>query len=159
VDLGCPIHGSPLLEGLRCGGSSDRRYPAKWAYNDYPYGNPEWASGVVARARGDQEKALPAFATARNKLQANFAGLEDAEYLAKVSELDAGLGRKEEAILEAQRAVELLPIAKDSVNGPRFVAHLALVYAWTGERDRALEQLEKSRDSPGSPRRIRTHIR
>ena len=57
-------------------------------------------------------------------------------------EVDAGLGRKEDAIREALRAVELLPIAKDSHWGPSQVAGLALVYAWTGERDRALEQLE-----------------
>jgi len=123
--------------------------PAKWADSDCPYGSPEWASGLVARARGDQEKALAAFTTARNKLQANFADLEDTEYLANVSKLDAGLGRKEEAIREALRAVELRPIAKDSVNGPRLVTHLALVYAWTGERDRALEQLEKVATIPG----------
>ena len=35
-----------------------------------------------------------------------------------------------------------MPIAKDSLNGPIMVANLALVYAWTGERGRALEQLE-----------------
>jgi len=56
--------------------------------------------------------------------------------------LDAGLGRKEDAIREALRAVDLMPIAKDSYWGPLAVANLALVYAWTGERDRALEQLE-----------------
>ena len=64
-------------------------------------------------------------------------------YFAGVARLDAGLGRKEEAIREARQAVELVPIAKDSLNGPSVVANLALVYAWTGERDRALEQLAK----------------
>ena len=33
--------------------------------------------------------------------------------------------------------------------GPRRVADLALVYAWTGERDRALEQLEIVATIPG----------
>jgi hypothetical protein len=33
-------------------------------------------------------------------------------------------------------------MAKDSMAGPRSVANLALVHAWTGERDRAFEQLE-----------------
>jgi hypothetical protein len=36
-----------------------------------------------------------------------------------------------------------MPIARDAVNGPRLVAELALVYAWTDERHAALEQLEK----------------
>ena len=67
-------------------------------------------------------------------------------------EIDAGLGRKEEAIREARRAVDLMPIAKDSLNGPSYVANLALVYAWTGERDRALEQLEIVATIPGLAR-------
>ena len=65
--------------------------------------------------------------------------------------LDAGLGRKEDAIREALRAVELMPVAKDSYWGPVNVADLALVYAWTGERDRALEQLEIVATIPNGP--------
>ena len=63
--------------------------------------------------------------------------------------LDARLGRKEDAIREARQAVDLMPIAKDSQWGPIQVADLALVYAWTGERDRALEQLEIVATIPG----------
>src|SRR5207245_3237207 len=46
--------------------------------------------------------------------------------------------------------VEFQPITKDSLNGPEWVANLALVYAWTGERDGAFEQLEKVATIPGS---------
>ena len=42
-----------------------------------------------------------------------------------------------------------MPIATDSLNGPHNIASLALVYAWTGERDAALEQLEKVATLPG----------
>ena len=42
----------------------------------------------------------------------------DIDYLKAVSEIDAGLGRKDEAIREAQRAVDLAPIAKDLSNAP-----------------------------------------
>jgi tetratricopeptide (TPR) repeat protein len=77
-------------------------------------------------------------------MEARFGNLtEDGAHLLEVATLDAGLGRKEDAIREARRAVDLLPIAKDSLNGPTLVTNLALVYAWTGERDAALEQLEK----------------
>ena len=65
--------------------------------------------------------------------------------------LDAGLGRKEDAIREALRAVDLLPIAKDSYWGPPLVTNLALVCAWTGERDRAIEQLEIVAKVPNGP--------
>jgi TolB-like protein/Tfp pilus assembly protein PilF len=126
--------------------------PAKWEDNDYPYGSPEWASGLVARARGDRPKAHAAFAAARNKLEAKLADNQnDPPYLSDAAKLDAGLGRKEEAIREAQRAVELQPIARDGVNGPIYVTALALVYAWTGERERALEQLEIIAKIPAGP--------
>ena len=110
-----------------------------------------WAEGLVARARGDKQKALAAFAAARKKIEATWGDKpKDEGYVADVARLDAGLGRKEEAIPEALRVVDLMPIAKDSLNGPAWVANLALVYAWTGERDRALEQLEKVATIPGS---------
>ena len=70
-----------------------------------------------------------------------------------VSEIDAGLGRKDEAIREAQRAVDLMPITKDqdALDRTYSVVNLALVYAWTGERERALEQLEIVAAIPGGP--------
>src|SRR6266496_1077877 len=105
---------------------------------------PGWADGLVARARGDKQKAQAAFAAAREKMEATRGDKpKDVQYFADIAILDAGLGRKEEAIREAQRAVELMPITKDSLNGPSMVANLALVYSWTGERERALEQLAK----------------
>jgi eukaryotic-like serine/threonine-protein kinase len=126
--------------------------PAKWAdfAFGFDHGSESWAYGQVARARGDKQKALAAFAAARKKLEATLGDKpKDADYFAEVATLDAGLGQKEEAIRAAQQAVELMPISKDSVNGPIYVAKLALVYAWTGERDRALEQLESVATLPG----------
>jgi hypothetical protein len=35
----------------------------------------------------------------------------------------------------------LLPVTKDAIIGPLLVQNLALIYAWTGEKDLALEQL------------------
>jgi tetratricopeptide (TPR) repeat protein len=125
--------------------------PAKFA--DDAFGGPsDWAEGLVARARGDNQKALAGFAAARKKLEAKLGDKpKDVDYFAGVAPLDAGLGRKEEAIREAQHVVELMPITKDSLNGPGNIAILAMVYAWTGERDRALEQLEKIATIPGNP--------
>jgi len=127
--------------------------PAKLADStfDLEHGSENWAYGLVARARGDKQKAQVAFAAAREKMEAQQGDKpKDATYFAGVAKLDAGLGRKEEAIREARRAVELQPITKDSLNGPEWVANLALVYAWTGERDGAFEQLEKVATIPGS---------
>jgi len=118
--------------------------PAKWA-DDALGGPSNWAYGQVARARGDTQKALAAFAAARKTLDATWQiRFKDQRYsaLGLFAAVDAGLGRKEDAIREARQAVDLLPIAKDSYWGPQFVTTLALVYAWTGEHERALEQLE-----------------
>jgi eukaryotic-like serine/threonine-protein kinase len=124
--------------------------PAKWADFALDLQPSGWGEGLVARARGDKLKALAAFAAARKKVEATWGDKpKDASYFADVARLDAGLGRKEEAIREARRAVELQPIGKDSLNGPAWVANLALVYAWTGERDRTLEQLEIVATLPG----------
>jgi Flp pilus assembly protein TadD len=55
--------------------------------------------------------------------------------------IDAALGRKEEALREGRRAVELLPVEKDAINGPRMISNLAMIAAWAGEKDLACEQL------------------
>jgi tetratricopeptide (TPR) repeat protein len=118
--------------------------PANWAGDAFD-GPSEWAYGQVARARGDSQKALAAFAAARKMLDATWQiRFKDQPYFALglFAAVDAGLGRKEDAIREALQAVDLMPIAKDSYWGPGQVTNLALVYAWTGERERALEQLE-----------------
>jgi serine/threonine protein kinase/tetratricopeptide (TPR) repeat protein len=129
--------------------------PAKFADNAFEGQPPEsWADGQVARARGDKQKALAVFAAARKRLEATWeTKFKNQSYFALevFASLDAGLGRKEDAVREAREAVDLLPIAKDSYWGPHCVTTLALVYAWTGERDRAIEQLEIVAKIPVGP--------
>jgi serine/threonine-protein kinase len=60
----------------------------------------------------------------------------------------AALGRKEEAIREGKRAVELLPESKDALEGPMMTLALAQIYAWTGENEEALRLLEHSLSNP-----------
>ncbi len=55
--------------------------------------------------------------------------------------IDAGLGRKEEALREGRRAVELLPREKDASNGAHMIEYLAMIAAWVGEKDLACAQL------------------
>ena len=62
----------------------------------------------------------------------------------------AGLGRKEEAIKEGKRAVELLPEAQDALDGPEVAVVLAQIYAWTGEHDQAFELLDHLLQVPNS---------
>jgi len=134
--------------------------PARFSDEIFVASRPPFESfdyGLVARARGDRQKALAALAAARKKVEATWgdkakdtANIVDvADYFAASARFDAGLGQKENAIREAQRAVDLVPIAKNSDRGPVYVDNLAQVYAWTGERDRALEQLEIVATLPG----------
>ena len=118
--------------------------PAKWRDSAFD-GPSEYAQ--VARARGDGE-ALAKFAAARETMETKQGDKpKDVSYFAGVAKLDAGLGRKEEAIREAFRALDVS--GTDSLNRPTWVAHLGLVSAWTGDRDHALEQLEKVSTLPG----------
>ena len=55
--------------------------------------------------------------------------------------IDAALGNKEQAIAEGRRANELLPVDQDAIIGADILEHLAITYAWCGEKDRAFETL------------------
>ena len=98
--------------------------------------------GVIARMTGDDSKARSAFAEARVEqekvvqAQPNYG-----PPLCVLGLVDAGLGRKEEALQEGRRAVELLPVQNDAINGPLMIEYLALIAGWVGEKDLACEQL------------------
>ena len=64
--------------------------------------------------------------------------------------IDAGLGRKEEALREGRRACELLPISKDAIDGVGLAVYLAQIYAWVGEKDLAIEQIAAVERLPNS---------
>ena len=64
--------------------------------------------------------------------------------------IDSALGRKEDALREGRRAVELLPVAKDSANGAHMIEYLAMIAAWVGDKDLACEQLAVAARLPGS---------
>jgi hypothetical protein len=42
---------------------------------------------------------------------------------------------------EGRRAVELLPVEKDAINGARMISYLAMIAAWVGDKNLACEQL------------------
>jgi TolB-like protein/Flp pilus assembly protein TadD len=109
-----------------------------------------WCEGVVAQVRGDTTAAHAAFTKARAEAAKLVAEQPDyAEALCILGMADAALGRKEAAISEGRRAVELLPVTKNSVIGALLVQNLALIYAWTGEKDLAFEQLAIAARIPG----------
>ena len=109
----------------------------------------DWYVGLVARSFGDSSGAQSAFTTARDIVAKTLQGQpEYAPAWSLLGMIDAGLGRKTEAITEGKRACQLLPISKDAADGPFYVTNLALIYAWVGEKDLALEQLAISAEIP-----------
>ncbi len=109
-------------------------------------------AGFIAHAEGKPEKTRAAFLAARQNYDALLRDRPDEpSLLAELALIDAGLGRKEDALREIGRALELRPISRDAVEGPELSIDLAVVYAWIGERDRAIEQLSSLARLPNGP--------
>jgi TolB-like protein/class 3 adenylate cyclase/Tfp pilus assembly protein PilF len=106
--------------------------------------------GLAARMRGDQPAARAAFTNARKELEKMVRDQPDyAEAICALGVIDAALGNKEDAIRQGRRAVELMPVSKNSIEGPLLIKYLALIYAWTGEKDRAFKRLDQAAKLPG----------
>ena len=108
-------------------------------------------AGCIPLARGYPDKAQPLLEQARSEFadaveQSPLIG----EVHANLGLVDAYLGRKEEAIREGRRAVELKPITKDAVDGAIMLCYLAVIYAQTGETDQAITLLEQLLKTPGT---------
>ena len=105
----------------------------------------EWYEALSARIRGDEAGARAAFAAARPEVEKSvLANPSSSRLLSLLAMVDAGLGRAE-SIDEAKRACSLVvsPTA-----GPVIGCNLAVVYAWLGQPDMALAELEKWIDQP-----------
>ena len=110
----------------------------------------EFNEGIVARALGNTTKADIAFQAARERAAAAVRQRpDDPKALIALAQSDAELGRKEDAIREAERATQLLPVEKDSLNGTELLVQLTRIYAQTGEIDRALNLLEQMAHNSG----------
>jgi serine/threonine protein kinase len=106
--------------------------------------------GVIARMTKDDLKAHAAFSVARAEQEKIvLAQPNHGPALCVLGLIDAGLGRKEEALREGRRAVELLSVKKDAFEGPAMVEFLAIIAAWVGESDLACEQLTAALRTPG----------
>ena len=124
-------------------------------------GSREFWLGVVARLKGDTVAAHAAFTKARTDLEGELRKHPDnMDLLSDLGLIDAALGRKEEALREGRRAMDLraraLPTAPDPMFGPStneasMKMSFAMICAWAGELDLALEQLEAVTKNPGGP--------
>jgi tetratricopeptide (TPR) repeat protein len=119
--------------------------------NGFPsFGRDFWV-GVVAHLKGDETSARAAFMRARAQQEEEIrAHPDDVTLLAELGLIDAGLGRKGEALSEGRRAMELAPSVKDEFTEPFTKIDFAMICTWTGEREVALGQLEALTKAPGS---------
>jgi len=102
-----------------------------------------YLEGLVAGMKGDVAAAQAAFSAARARQEeAVRARPDDGPPLCALGLIDAALGRKEDALREGRRALELTSMSKDSLNGRDVLYFYAVICAQTGERDLAIEQLE-----------------
>jgi len=90
----------------------------------------------------DEHKGQSAFTAARAQQEKTVQAQADyGPAWCVLGVIDAALGRKEEALREGRRAVELLPVGKDPFNGMLMIKYLAMIAAWVGEKDLACEQI------------------
>jgi TolB-like protein/Tfp pilus assembly protein PilF len=125
------------LKGREVGGEDDGNFG--YATVPVPAG---CYSILLARLQGERVDANPSFVETREELSRNVqASAGNALLLSALGIVDALLAQKEKALIEARRAVEMLPTVRDAIDGPGVLANLAVVYAWTDESDLAFQQL------------------
>ncbi len=111
-----------------------------------------FVEGVVARIMKDEGKARSAFTAARSEQEKIVrAQPKYGPPLCVLGLIDAALGRKEEALREGRRAIELLPVEKDAIRGAAMIKYSAMIAAWAGDNDLACEQLATALRYPTSP--------
>jgi len=129
------------LSNMGVGGCFDENIP-------FPNG---WCEGLAALARGDASAARIPLNSARSELDQMVRDQPDyAAALCALGVVDAVLGNKEDAIREGELAVELSPVSKNAIEGAMLVRYLAVIYAWVGDKDRAVQRLAETTYLPGS---------
>jgi tetratricopeptide (TPR) repeat protein len=109
-----------------------------------------FGEGLLARMTKDEARVHAAFEAARAEQEKIVQAQPDyGPALCVLAMIDAGLGRKEQALEEGgRRAIALTPIEKDVDNGSRVLQYFAISAAWSGEKELALQQLETGLRAP-----------
>ena len=92
---------------------------------------------------GKLEMERSYYDSARVMLEERVAAVpDDARYHGGLGIAYAGLGRKNDAIREGERAAKLAPISQDAFYNPTSAISLARIYVMVGEYEDAIDQLE-----------------
>ena len=123
----------------------------KFSYTNAGLAPKSFFLGYTALARGDLNGARQLFDAARPSFEKDVAESPDsAERHANLGVVYAFVGRKEDAIREGRRAVELKPESVDALDGVLMNCYLALIYARCGEKELAFPLLERLLKTPGA---------
>jgi TolB-like protein/tRNA A-37 threonylcarbamoyl transferase component Bud32/Flp pilus assembly protein TadD len=116
--------------------------PADGCYDEnIPFPN-GWCEGLAAWFQGDETAARASFTNARKELEQTVRDQPNyAAALCALGVVDAVLGNNKDAIREGEHAVTLMPVSKNAIDGAMLLRYLAVIYAWTGDKDRAIERL------------------
>jgi TolB-like protein len=123
---------------------SEESRPSMW----YPK---TYYQACMVLARGEPELARALFEEARVQFETEVRNHpEEPLRRASLGLINAYMGRKEDALREAYRAVELEPETKDAFHGAMTANNLALVYARLGEVNSAILLIERLLSTPGA---------
>jgi len=101
-------------------------------------------AAMMLAAQGDMARAATRLGGALAEVRAELlVQPSNARLWSALSRMEALLGQNEAALRDAKKAVELLPESVDAFMGPSFTANLAAVYAWTGDKDRAIAEITR----------------
>ena len=101
-------------------------------------------AAMMLAAHGDMAGAATRLGGALAEVRAELlVQPSNAKLWAALSRMEVLLGQKEAALRAARQAVELLPESVDALMGPSFTANLAAVYAWSGDKDRAIAEITR----------------
>jgi TolB-like protein/Tfp pilus assembly protein PilF len=108
-----------------------------------------YLQACVDLVRGDAGKARAEFEAARPAIEKTVANSpQDGVRHAQLALLYAFLGRKEDALREGQRAMELKPITHDVIEGAVVEDFYTLSCARLGESDKAISRIERLLTTP-----------
>jgi serine/threonine protein kinase/Flp pilus assembly protein TadD len=106
--------------------------------------------GLAARALKERGVANTAFLAARVEMDKIVQAEPDyPQAVSVLGMIDAALGRKEDAVREGRWAVKLHPREKDQLTYAELIKNLAIIYAWTGNEEAALNELKSLLQIPG----------
>ena len=127
---------------------SARAADTTFVFNGVKYPK-SWYEGLAARMRGDKKGAQAAFAVARLEVEkVVLAEASNGRALSLLAMIDAGLGRQEQAVQEAEHACDLVTFESSGVSAPIVRCNLATVYAWNGQVDFAISELDQLVNRP-----------